>query len=186
MLHGQEFWGRMDEAASTAAPEDVAAAIRRAAEAGAVGASIEDYDVERIAAAAEAAHQLDFPFILTARAENQIRRQPDLAGTIARLQAFEAAGADVLYAPGLRTAAEVRAVCAAVSKPVNVLAQPELSLTAIVEAGAQRISVGGRLAWTAVNALIVAATAIRDRGDFSAPRPSAPPLRDWFASPQSG
>ena len=140
-----------------AAPEDVAAAIRRAAEAGAVGASIEDDDprghiyglahaVERIAAAAEAAHQLDFPFILTARAENQIRSQPDLAGTIARLQAFAAAGADVLYAPGLRTAAEVRAVCAAVSKPVNVLAQPELSLTAIVEAGAQRISVGGRLA----------------------------------------
>ena len=79
---------------------------------------------------------LGFPFTLTARAENHIRGNPDLGDTIERLQAFEQAGADVLYAPGLRTAAEVREVCAAVSKPVNVLALPQLTLAEVVEAGA--------------------------------------------------
>ena len=127
-------------------PESAALAITRAAEAGAVGGSIEDYDpdgriyelghaVERVAAAVEAARALDFPFTLTARAENHIRDNPDLEDTIARLQAFEQAGADVLYAPGLRTADDIRAVCGAVSKPVNILALPSLSVPEIVEAG---------------------------------------------------
>jgi 2-methylisocitrate lyase-like PEP mutase family enzyme len=172
-------------------PEDCANAIERVAEAGAVGGSIEDYDqgsglyaqghaAERIAAAVETARGLGFPFMLTARAENHIRGNPDLEDTIARLQSFEAAGADVLYAPGLRTADEIRAVCDAVSKPVNVLALPGLSLAEIVGAGARRVSVGGALAWVAVKALADAATAIRDSGDLTA-LAARVPLRDWLA-----
>ena len=118
-----------------AEPERAAAALLRVAEAGAVGGSIEDYDPdagiyplahasERIAAACEAAHALDFPFTVTARAENLIRDRPDLDDTIARLLAYEQAGADVLFAPGLRDAAQIRAVCDATAKPVNVLAHP--------------------------------------------------------------
>jgi 2-methylisocitrate lyase-like PEP mutase family enzyme len=171
-------------------PESVVIALTRVAAAGAVGASIEDWDpgghiydlghaVERVAAAAAAAHRLPFPFVLTARAENHIRGNPDLDDTIERLRAFEAAGADVLYAPGLRTTAEIRTLCAAVSKPVNVLARADLSLEEIVDAGAQRISVGGALTWAAVNAFVAAATAIRDRGDFAL-LGASPPLRDWF------
>ncbi len=161
-----------------AAPEDAARAIARAAEAGAVGGSIEDWDpggrlydrahaVERVAAAAEAARALGFPFTLTARAENHIRGNPDLDDTIARLQAYEAAGADVLYAPGLRSADEIRAVCSAVGRPVNVLALGKLSFAEIAGAGAQRVSVGGSLAWAGVTAFAAAAEAIRDHGDFS-------------------
>ena len=172
-------------------PESAATAVRRIAEAGAVGGSIEDWDadsgiyeptlaVERVSAAVEAAAELPFPFILTARAENHIRGVLDLDDTIARLQAFEAAGADVLYAPGLRTADEVRAVCEAVSRPVNVLARPNLTMAELSEAGAQRISVGGALTWTAVHAFVSAARAIAERGDFSGLRP-APPLDDWFS-----
>jgi 2-methylisocitrate lyase-like PEP mutase family enzyme len=172
-------------------PESAALAVTRVAEAGAVGGSIEDYDpdgriydlrhaAERIAAAAEAAHRVEFPFMLTARAENHIRGNPDLGDTIARLQTFEAAAADVLYAPGLRTPAEIRAVCEAVSKPVNVLARPGLSMAEIVSAGAQRVSVGGALTWAAVNAMAAAARAILDRGDFSL-LGTSPPLADWFA-----
>jgi 2-methylisocitrate lyase-like PEP mutase family enzyme len=171
-------------------PESAALALTRVAEAGAVGASIEDYDTsgsiyelhhaaERVAAAAEAAGRLGFPFTLTARAENHIRRNPDLDDTIERLQAFEAAGADVLYAPGLRTPTEIRAVCDAVSKPVNVLAFPGMSMAEIVAAGAQRVSVGGGLTWTAVNAMTAAASTIRDRGDFSL-LGTSPPLHEWF------
>jgi 2-methylisocitrate lyase-like PEP mutase family enzyme len=174
-----------------AEPESAALAVRRIAAAGAVGGSIEDYDpsdriyeldhaVERVAAAAEAAHGLGFPFTLTARAENHIRGNPDLHDTIARLQAFEAAGADVLYAPGLRTPAEIRAVCEAVSTPVNVLALPGLTMAEMAGAGAQRVSVGGALTWTAVNAMAAAATEIRDRGDFSSLGTGAA-LREWFA-----
>jgi 2-methylisocitrate lyase-like PEP mutase family enzyme len=172
-------------------PEQAALAIVRVAEAGAVGGSIEDYDPDdglyepehaaaRVAAAVEAARSLGFPFTLTARAENHIRGNPDLEDTIARLQAFEAAGADVLYAPGLRTAVEVRAVCEAVSKPVNVLALPELSLAEVVAAGAQRISVGGGLTWVAVSALAAAAVEIRDPGDFSS-LAARLPLDEWLA-----
>src|SRR5205823_6216927 len=159
------------------APEDAARAVARAAEAGAVGGSIKDWDpsgrlydvahaTERVAAAAESAKGRGF--VLTARAENHIRGNPDLDDTIARLQAYERAGADVLYAPGLGTPDEIRAVCTAVSKPVNVLARPHLTMAEIVEAGAKRISVGGALTWVAVGALISAAGAMIERGDFSA------------------
>jgi 2-methylisocitrate lyase-like PEP mutase family enzyme len=172
-------------------PENAALAITRIAEVGAVGGSIEDWDpqghlyelphaVERVAAAVEAARELGFPFTLTARAENHIRGNPDLEDTIARLQAFEAAGADVLYAPGLRTVDEIRAVCDAVSKPVNVLAHAGLTLAEIVDAGARRVSVGGSLAWVGVRAMADAAVAIRDHGDFSALAVSLP-LGEWLA-----
>jgi 2-methylisocitrate lyase-like PEP mutase family enzyme len=172
-------------------PESVAPAITRIAEAGAVGASIEDYDpagrlyeqseaVERVAVAAEAARELGFPFMLTARAENHIRGNPDLDDTIARLRAYEVAGADVLYAPGLRTTSEIRAVCDAVSRPVNVLALGNLELTEIVAAGAQRVSVGGGLTWVAMNAMVDAAREMREHGDFSSLGVSLP-LRDWFS-----
>ncbi len=172
-------------------PKSAALAIRRIAEAGAVGGSIEDYDpagriyelhhaAERIAAATEAARGLTFPFTLTARAENHIRGHPVLEDTIARLKAFEAAGADVLYAPGLRTVDEIRAVCEAVSKPVNVLAIPGLSFADLVAAGARRVSVGGSLTWVAVRAMAEAAEAIRDAGDFSA-LGARVPLDEWLA-----
>ena len=172
-------------------PESAAHAVQRIAEAGAVGGSIEDWEadegiyelelaVERVAAAVEAARRLPFPFMLTARAENHIRGNPDLRDTIARLRAFEEAGADVLYAPGLRGSDEVHAVCQAVSRPVNVLARPGLTMAELEAAGAQRVSVGGALAWTAVDAFASAARAIRERGDFSGLRP-APPLDQWFA-----
>ena len=160
-------------------PEEAALAIVRAAEAGAVGGSIEDYDpggeiygfdhaVERVAAACQAARGLDFPFTLTARTENFFRGNPDIDDTIVRLQAFERAGADVLYAPGLRNTREIRAVCEATSKPLNVLARPDLSLSEIIAAGGRRVSVGGRLAWVAVAAMVAAARKMRDLGDFSA------------------
>jgi 2-methylisocitrate lyase-like PEP mutase family enzyme len=173
------------------APEDAAAAILRAAEAGAVGGSIEDYDprgrlytlgeaAERIAAAGDAAGTLGFAFQLTGRAENHIRGNPDLDDTIARLQAYERAGANVLYAPGLRTAEQIQAVCAAVGRPVNVLAVPDLSVGEIFAAGAQRISVGGRLAWVAVAAMAAAAEQIRDEGRFGLLDVS-PPIDEWLA-----
>jgi 2-methylisocitrate lyase-like PEP mutase family enzyme len=172
-------------------PESAARAITRVAEAGAVGGSIEDWDpsgriyelghaTERVAAAAEAARILAFPFTLTARAENHIHGVTDLDDTISRLQAFEQAGADCLYAPGLRTQAEVRAVCDAVSKPVNVLVLPGLTLAEIVGGGAQRISVGGALTWVATKAMADAATALRDLGDSSA-LSARVPLQEWFA-----
>jgi 2-methylisocitrate lyase-like PEP mutase family enzyme len=158
-----------------AEPADAARAVVAAAAAGAAGGSIEDFDpngriydvahaTERVAAAAEAVGE----FVLTARAENHIRGNPDLDDTIARLQAYERAGAHVLYAPGLATPEEIRAVCEAVSKPVNVLARPNLTVDDMAGAGAQRISVGGALTWVAVAGLVSAAESIRDRGDFSA------------------
>jgi 2-methylisocitrate lyase-like PEP mutase family enzyme len=160
-------------------PEDAARAIERAAAAGAVGGSIEDFDpagrvydrghaAERVAAAAEAARRLDFPFTFTARAENHIRGNPDLDDTIARLQAYEAAGADVLYAPGLANGEQIRAICDATGLPVNVLAFRGFEMEEIVAAGAQRVSVGSGLAWTAYESMAAAAEGMRDRGDFSA------------------
>jgi 2-methylisocitrate lyase-like PEP mutase family enzyme len=163
------------------APEDAARAITRAAAAGAVGGSIEDYDrddgelyeleraAERITAAVEAGRALDFAFTLTARAENHLRGNPDLDDTIRRLLAYEEAGADVLYAPFLTSAEDIRAVCDAVSKPVNVLAFARLGLTLgeIAEAGAQRVSVGSGLTWSATNGAIEAAERMIDDGDFS-------------------
>ena len=171
-------------------PEDAALAITRAAEAGAVGGSIEDYDpegklygldhaVERVAAACEAAERLSFPFTLTARAENHIRGNPDLDDTVARLQAYERAGAHVLYAPGLRNADEIRAVSEATSKPLNVLARPGLSLGEIVDAGGRRISVGGALTWVAVGAMAAAAKEIRDTGSFSSLAANVE-IEDWL------
>ena len=173
-----------------AEPEAAALAVRRVGEAGAVGGSIEDYDregylyelahaVERVAAAVKAARRLPFPFLITARAENHLRGNPNLDDTIARLQAYERAGADVLYAPGLATTEEIRAVCEAVSKPVNVLARPNLSFAGIAAAGAQRVSVGGALTWVAARALVTSATAIREDGDFSS-LAVAPPARGWL------
>jgi 2-methylisocitrate lyase-like PEP mutase family enzyme len=114
--------------------------------------------------------------MLTARAENHIRGNPDLDDTIARLRAYERAGAGVLYAPGLATAAEIRTVCQAVSRPVNVLARPHLTVAEIAEAGARRISVGGALAWVAVDAMITAAERVRDHGDLSALAAPSPAL----------
>lgn len=160
------------------APEDAANAIVRAAAAGAVGGSIEDYDptgeiysfdhaVERVTAACEAARALDFPFTLTARADNYFRGNPDLDDTIARLQAFERAGADVLYAPRLSEPDQIRAVCEAVEKPVNVLARPNFSMDELASMGARRVSVGGNLAWVANEAMFGAAKQIRESGDFS-------------------
>jgi len=171
-------------------PASAANAIARVAEAGAVGGSIEDWDpaghlydrehaTERIAAAVEAARGVGFPFMLTARAENHIRGNPDLDDTIGRLQAYEQAGADVLYAPGVRTIDEICAVCTAVSRPVNVLAVPALSLSELAGAGAQRVSVGGALTWVAVKAAADVTLAMRE-GDFSA-LTARVPLADWIA-----
>jgi 2-methylisocitrate lyase-like PEP mutase family enzyme len=163
------------------APEDAALAISTAGAAGAVGGSIEDFDrdegeiyeldraVERITAAVEAARGLDFPFTITARAENFVRGNPDLEDTIARLKAYEEAGADVLYAPRLLKVEDIRAICDGVSKPVNVLGFARLGMTLeeIFAAGAQRVSVGGTLTWSAVNAAVEVAERIIDDGDLS-------------------
>jgi 2-methylisocitrate lyase-like PEP mutase family enzyme len=175
------------------APEDAARAITAAAEAGAVGGSIEDWGpehgiyelehaVERVAAASEARSRLGFPFTFTARAENFVRGNPDLDDTIARLQAYERAGADVLYAPWLRTTEQIAAVCDAVSKPVNVLAYPGLpaSMQEIVAAGARRVSVGGWLTMVAVAAVADAAVEMRDAGSFAALRAPAG-ISEWLA-----
>lgn len=174
------------------APEDAARAIEAAAAAGAVGGSIEDFDrtgtlyelsqaVERVAAAAEAAARLDFPFVFTARAENHLRGNPDLDDTIARLQAYEEAGADVLYAPGLRSEEEIGAVCEAVGRPVNVLALPNLTMAQIIDAGAQRVSLGSGLAWVGVEAMATAAEALRDQGDLSS-LVGSQRIREWLGS----
>ncbi|ODT05631.1 MAG: 2-methylisocitrate lyase [Kaistia sp. SCN 65-12] len=139
-------------------PERAAETIFAAEAAGLAGCSIEDFSgdpekpvyefshaVERVAAAVEAARSLKRDFVFTARAENFLHGRPDLDDTIRRLQAFEKAGADVLYAPGLTDIETVRTLCSAVSKPVNVLAQPGFSLAALAEAGAKRVSLGSKL-----------------------------------------
>lgn len=162
-------------------PKEAAATVLAGAEAGLVGCSIEDYSgdeskpiydfglaVERVHAAAEAARSLDFPFVLTARAENLLHGRHDLDDTIRRLQAFEAAGADVLYAPALTTLEEVRLVTGALSKPVNVLAPPlgGVTVAELSEAGAKRISLGAALARAALTALVRAGAEMRERGSF--------------------
>ena len=119
--------------------------------------------------------------MLTARAENHIRGNPDLENTITRLQAYVEAGADVVYAPGLRTVEEVRAVCDAVSKPVNVLAIPGVSFAELAAAGTRRVSVGGSLTWVAVKAMADAAESILADGDFSALDVRLP-LEKWLRS----
>jgi 2-methylisocitrate lyase-like PEP mutase family enzyme len=171
-------------------PEAAAKTIRLAATAGGlVGGSIEDasgdaarpiYDftlaVERVSAAAEAAHSLPFPFVFVGRAENFLHGRADLDDTIRRLQAYEAAGADALYAPGLATAEQIRLVCSAVDKPVNVLMGVKgpdgraLSVSELAALGVRRISVGGALSRAALGAFVRAATELRERGtiDFAA------------------
>jgi len=163
-------------------PEDAAETIRQAAAIGLVGGSIEDTTadptrpihefslaVERVAAAVEAAQGLPFPFTLTARAENFQFSRPDLDDTIARLCAFEAAGADVLYAPGLPDMAAIREVCTAVSRPVNFvigLAGENFTVAELARAGVKRISLGAALARAALAGLVRAAREIRDHGSF--------------------
>ena len=171
-------------------PEEAATIIRLAAEAGIVGGSIEDasgdparpiYDfdlaVERVAAAARVARALPFPFTFTARADNYLHGRPDLGDTIRRLQAFAAAGADVLYAPGLRDLETIRQVVAAVQKPVNVVmssADPEITARQLAQAGVKRISVGGALSRLAYAAVREAALAMRDAGSFRWVRDTLP------------
>ena len=166
------------------APEDAAKTIRLAAEAGLVGGSIEDsshdkakpiYDlnhaVERVSAAVEAARGVGFPFQLVARAENYLHDRKDLDDTIRRLQAFEKAGASVLFAPGLTTAEEIRTVCAAVSRPVNVLmgfkGVPPLTVRELGELGVRRISLGSGFCRAALTAFYHAAREVRDHGTFN-------------------
>ena len=163
-------------------PEVVAETIRLAAEVGLVGCSIEDatgnresplYEfplaVERIAAAARAARALPFPFILTARAHNFLYAAPSLDDTISRLQAFEKAGADVLFAPGLPDLAAVRAVCAAVSKPINFMVGikgKSFSVGELAAAGVRRISLATSLYRAAMTGLLDAAYELKDTGQF--------------------
>ena len=167
-------------------PESAADTIRQAAGTGLAGASIEDFSgdaskplydfslaVERIAAAVEAARGLGRDFVLTARSENFLHGRPDLDDTIKRLQAFEAAGADVLYAPGLRGLDQIRAVCSAVSKPVNVLAGGSLGFAELEAAGAKRLSVGSGLARVAYGSFIQAAKEMRENGTFTFARNAA-------------
>ena len=162
------------------APEEAALTIRRAGEIGLVGGSIEDstgsptkplFDAvlarERIIAAVEAARRMPFPFILTARAENFIRGNPDLDDTIARLQAFETAGADVLMAPGLPDLAAVRAVTSALSKPFNFIAGiagRSFSVPELKEAGVKRISLATSLYRAAMTGLVNAAREVKEQG----------------------
>ncbi len=165
------------------APEAAALTIRLAAEAGLVGGSIEDatgdrarpiYDfaqaVERVAAAAEATRALPFPFTFVARAENFLCGRPDLDDTIRRLQAFEAAGADMLFAPGLPGIDAIRTVCAALTRPVNVimgLKGAAYSVDQLAEAGVRRISLGSSLARAALGGLLRAAKEVREQGTFT-------------------
>jgi len=160
------------------APEGVAETVRLAVAAGVEGCSVEDwsgseiYDIglatERVTAAAEAAHAGAKRLILTARAENQLRRQHDLEDTISRLRRYQEAGADVLYAPALRTTQEIRAVLDSVDRPVNVLAVPGLPPVAeLAQAGVSRVSIGSAFAYDAYGALIQAATEFRDTGTYS-------------------
>jgi len=163
-------------------PDTVAETIRLAAAAGLVGGSIEDATnraeepiyaleraVERVRAAAEVAQALPFPFLLTARAENYLVGRPDLTDTIKRLQAYQEAGADVLYAPGLRTRDDIAAVVSSVDRPVNVIMGLQgihLSLAALGELGVKRVSVGSALARAALGAFLRAAREMRTDGTF--------------------
>jgi len=164
-------------------PEMVAETIRLAAATGLVGGSIEDatgrHDdpiyahelaVERIRAAAEVVRALPFPFMLTARAENFLNGRQDLSDTIRRLQAYQEAGADVLYAPGLLSKEDIAAVVSSVDRPVNILMGlqgVQLSLAELSEIGVKRVSVGGSLARTALGAFLRAAQEMREHGTFT-------------------
>jgi 2-methylisocitrate lyase-like PEP mutase family enzyme len=180
-------------------PKTAAQAITRAAEVGCVGGSIEDYSgdprqpiydfsltVERVQAAVEAARALPFPFTLTARAENLLKGRNDLDDTIRRLQAFEAVGADVLYAPGVHDIATIRTVASSVKKPFNLVmgfADPTLTVEEIAAAGVKRISVGGAMARVALAAFLKCAREMKDQGAFTYVREMAPikEVREAFA-----
>jgi 2-methylisocitrate lyase-like PEP mutase family enzyme len=164
-------------------PETAAETIRLAAAAGLVGGSIEDASgnprapiyamgqaVERVAAAAQAAHGLPFPFMLTARAENFLHDNPDLDDTVRRLQAFERAGADVLFAPGLPDLAALRIVCSAVTKPVNFMVGMRgrsFALADLASAGVKRVSLSTSLYRAAITGLFAAAREAKQAGTFS-------------------
>ena len=171
-------------------PRVAAEMIRLASEAGIVGGSIEDatgdpqnpiYDfalaVERVQAAVETGRSLPVPFVLTARAENLLHGRLDLDDTIRRLQAFEKAGADVLYAPGLRDIPTIRTVVRAVGKPLNVVmsaADPAITQAQLAEAGVKRISVGGALSRLALAAFLKGAREMKDAGGFTWVRDTVP------------
>lgn len=179
--------------------ETVAETIRRAAAAGAVGGSIEDstgraddpiyeyaHAVERIEAAAGSARNLGVPFTLTARAENYLVGRPDLADTIKRLQAYQTAGADVLYAPGLTRAEDISTVVRSLDRPVNVLAGlagTTLSLADLSAMGVRRVSVGSLLSRAALGAFLRAAAEMQEHGTFSFSEDAVPykDLSDMFA-----
>jgi len=185
-------------------PRQAAEAIRLAAEAGAVGGSIEDatgdrqkpiYDfalaVERVQAAVEVARSLPIPFTLTARAENFLYGRTDLDETIRRLQAFEAAGADVLYAPGVHDLATIKTVVSAVKKPFNLVmgfADPTLTVDELSAAGVKRISVGGAMSRYALAAFLRCAREMKEQGCFTFVREMAPmkDIRGAFASVDAG
>ena len=161
-------------------PSGVARTVALAVDVGLAGCSIEDSTgeesdpiyrtgpaAERVAAAVEAARAGAVHLVLTARAENYLHGRPDLADTIARLQAYQAAGADVLFAPGLTSLADIRQVVTAVDRPVNVLAVAGApSVAELAEAGVSRVSVGGSFAFAAFGALVDAATELRDKGTY--------------------
>lgn len=171
-------------------PRAAAEMIRLAANAGVVGGSIEDatgdpnnaiYDfqlaVERVQAAVEVARSLPFPFMLTARTENLLHGRLDLDDTIRRLQAFEKAGADVLYAPGLRDLATIRIVASSVTKPLNVVmsaADPAITAAQLADAGVKRISVGGALSRLALAAFLRGAREMSEKGGFTWVRDTVP------------
>jgi 2-methylisocitrate lyase-like PEP mutase family enzyme len=162
------------------APTAVAETVRLAVEAGLAGCSIEDYTgdpddpiyeldlaAERIAAAARAAHDGPVRFVLTGRAENYLHGRKDLDDTVARLRAYQEAGADVLYAPGLSDPQDIRDLVAALDRPVNVLARPGAPpVTELAELGVARVSVGGAFAFAALGALVEAANELRDQGTY--------------------
>lgn len=159
-------------------PAGVAHTVRLCIEAGLAGCSLEDYTrddadpvyrveqaAERVAAAADAAKS--GPLVLTARAENYLHGRPDLADTIARLQAYQEAGADVLFAPGITSLAEITQVLREIDKPLNVLAMPGVpDVAELAKAGVSRISVGGAFAFAAYGELVTAATELRDEGSY--------------------
>jgi len=161
-------------------PAGVAQTVRLALEAGLAGCSVEDATgdrdspiadpgvaAERVRAAAEAAHRGPVRLVLTARAENYLYGRPDLADTITRLQAYQDAGADVLYAPGVSDLAEIRQLVASVDRPVNVLARPGVPpVPELAAAGVARVSVGGAFAFAALGTLVEAATELRDAGTY--------------------
>jgi 2-methylisocitrate lyase-like PEP mutase family enzyme len=161
-------------------PAGVAETVRLALEAGLAGCSVEDFSgredapiydpglaAARVAAAAEAAHGGPVHLVLTARAENHLHGRPDLADTIARLQAYQDAGADVLYAPGLTGMEDIRRLVASVDRPVNVLAMPGAPpVPELAAAGVSRVSVGGAFAFAALGAVVEAARELREEGTY--------------------